>query len=440
MMGKTRKTSALLAASLLALSAGPALAQDKVIHAGTLIDGISRQTRSNVSILIDGDRIMSVVDGFQSPEGVAIIDLSGSTVLPGFIDCHDHITGGDARRDRMGGTAEKQVFESMRNMRATLAGGFTTIRDVGGNIDVLRALKQGFDDGQVIGPRLFVAGYSIVPTGGHGDPFNRLDSGWSRSDDSLTLPVISGVYEARKAVRTMQKRGADLIKITVTGGVASTNTDVNIQTMSDPEITSVVDTAHMLGMKVAAHAHGKPGIDAAVRDGVDSIEHGTYSDAETYRLMKEHGTFMVPTLFAGLEIAEETRKNPDRFSPDVVWKAQNVTPTMKANAVNAWEAGVKIALGTDQLGYRPHGENAFEFQYMVEAGIPAMDAIIAGTSNAAELLGAEEDVGAIRAGRFADIVAVDGNPLTDITVLHTVGFVMQGGTVFKQDGHMTVAK
>lgn len=439
-MRKTLKIAALIAASTLAVSAVSAAAQGKVIHAGKLIDGENRQARTDVSILIDDDRIMSVEDGFVTPEGAEVIDLSGFTVLPGFIDCHNHITGGSARRDRMGGTPEKQVFESMRNMRMTLAGGFTTIRDVGGNIDVLRALKQGMYDGDVIGPRLFVAGYSIVPTGGHGDPYNRLDSGWRRTDDQLTLPVISGVYEARKAVRTMQKRGADLIKITVTGGVASTNTDVNIQTMSDAEITSVTDTAHMLGMKVAAHAHGKPGIDAAVRDGVDSIEHGTYADADSYKLMKEHGTFMVPTLFAGLEIAEETRKNPDRFSPDVIWKAQNVTPTMKANAFNAWKAGVKIALGTDQLGYRPHGENAYEFRYMVDAGIPEMDAIIAGTSNAAELIGASDDIGAVKPGLYADIVAVKGDPLADITVLQDVSFVMQGGTVYKFDGKITVAK
>jgi imidazolonepropionase-like amidohydrolase len=439
-MRNTKKAAALLAVSAMALTALPAWAKDVVIHAGTLIDGVSRTPKKTVSIVIKDDRIVSIESGFVTPAGAEVIDLSGQTVLPGFIDCHDHITGGDARRNRMGGTSEKQVFEAMRNMRNTLAGGFTTIRDVGGNIDVLRALKQGMAEGQVIGPRLFVAGYSIVPTGGHGDPYNSLDAGWRRTDDSLTLPVISGVYEARKAVRTMQKRGADLIKITVTGGVASRNTDVNVQTMSDPEIKSVVDTAHMLGMKVAAHAHGKPGIDAAVIDGVDSIEHGTYSDAETYKLMKQHGTFMVPTLFAGLEIAEETRRNPDRFSPDVVWKAQNVTPTMKANAYNAWKAGVKVALGTDQLGYRPHGENAYEFEYMVDAGIPPMDAIIAGTSNAAELIGSPEDIGSIRAGRYADIVAVTGDPVADIKVLQSVQFVMQGGYVYKQDGKMTVLK
>jgi imidazolonepropionase-like amidohydrolase len=375
-----------------------------------------------------------------TPAGAEVIDLSDQTVLPGFIDCHDHITGGDARRDTLRGTPEKQVYEAMRNMRATLRGGFTTIRDVGGNVDVLRALKDGLRAGQVVGPRLWVAGFSIVPTGGHGDPYNSIDAQWRRTDDTLTLPVISGAMDARKTVREMQKRGADLIKITVTGGVASRNTDVNIQTMNDDEIKSVVATAHMLGMKVAAHAHGKPGIDAAIKDGVDSIEHGTYSDPETYKLMKARGTFMVPTLFAGLEIAEESRKNPDKFSPDVVWKAQNVTPTMKANAVNAWKAGVKIALGTDQLGYRPHGENAYEFQYMVEAGIPAMDAILAGTGNAAELIGAPEDIGSVRAGRFADIVAVKGDPLKDITILQQVGFVMKGGAVFKRDGHMVVPK
>lgn len=438
MMTKLKRTTALVAACAVVAFCTPAFAKDVVIHAGTLIDGVSRTPRSRVSILVRDDRIVSVESGFVTPPDAEVIDLSQQTVLPGFIDCHDHITGGDARRDMMRGTPEKQTFETMRNMRATLRGGFTTIRDVGGNIDVLRAMKQGMAAGQVIGPRLWVAGFSIVPTGGHGDPYNNLDSQWRRTDDTLTLPVISGALEARKAVREMQKRGADLIKVTVTGGVASRNTDVNIQTMSDDEIKSVVGTAHMLGLKVAAHAHGKPGIDAAIRDGVDSIEHGTYSDAETYKLMKEHGTFMVPTLFAGLEIAEETRKNPDKFAPDVVWKAQNVTPTMKANAFNAWKAGVKVALGTDQLGYRPHGQNAFEFQYMVDAGIPPMDAIMAGTSSAAELIGAPQDIGSVQPGRYADIVAVKGDPLKDITVLQSVQFVMKGGTVYKSDGHMTV--
>ncbi|MDG2534422.1 amidohydrolase family protein [Sphingomonas sp. HITSZ_GF] len=431
--------ASLLAGSMLALAA-PALANDVVIHAGTLIDGVSRTPRTKVSIIIKDDRIVAIEAGFVTPEGAEVIDLSAETVLPGFIDCHDHITGGNARRDLLRGTPEKQVYEAMVNLRATLRAGFTTIRDVGGNVDVLRALKDGLRVGQVVGPRMWVAGFSIVPTGGHGDIYNSIDSTWKRTDDLLTLPVISGKYEARKAVREMQKRGADLIKITVTGGVASHNTDVNIQTMNDEEITSVVDTAHMLGLKVAAHAHGKPGIDAAIRDGVDSIEHGTYSDAETYKLMKAHGTFMVPTLFAGFEIAEETRKNPDKFAPDVVWKAQHVTPTMSSNAYNAWKAGVKIALGTDQLGYRPHGSNAFEFQYMVEAGIPAMDAIMAGTSSAAELIGVPQDIGSVQAGRFADIVAVKGDPLKDIKVLQSVDFVMKGGAVFKRDGRMVVPK
>lgn len=417
----------------------PARANDAVIHAGTLIDGVSRTPRKKVSILIHDDRIVRVEDGFITPAGAEVIDLAAQTVLPGFIDCHDHITGGDARHDLLRGTPEKQVFEAMRNLRATLRGGFTTIRDVGGNVDVLRALKDGLAAGQVVGPRIWMAGYAIVPTGGHGDVYNGLDSRWRRDDDMLTLPVIDGPLQARKAVRAMQKRGADLIKITVTGGVASRNTNVNLQLMSDEEIRSVTDTAHMLGLKVAAHAHGKKGIDAAIRDGVDSIEHGTYADAESYQLMKEHGTFLVPTLFAGQEIFDETRAHPDKFAPDVIAKAQSVTPTMRANAVNAWKAGVKIALGTDQLGYRQHGENAFEFQYMVQAGIPAMDAIIAGTSRGAELIGAGADIGSVQQGRFADIVAVTGDPLADITVLQHVNFVMKGGAVVKRDGHMTMS-
>jgi imidazolonepropionase-like amidohydrolase len=420
------------------LLSGAATAQDRVIHAGTLFDGVEKAPRRNVSILIDGERITGVQDGFVSPAGAEVIDLSAQTVLPGFIDAHDHITGGSARRDRFNGTGPAETYQAIRNMRLTLAGGFTTIRDCGGDPDVLRALKQGWTDGQIIGPRMWVAGFAISPTGGHGDPYNSIHVHWSRNDDNLTLPVIDGPLEARQAVRAMQRRGADLIKITVTGGVNSPRTNPHLQLMSDAEIASVVQTAHMLGMKVAAHAHGKLGVDAAVRGGVDSVEHGTYADEESYRLMREHGTYLVPTLFAAQEIYDAAMNHPETLGPGVPDKAKTVTPLMRANAVNAFRAGVKVALGTDQLGILPHGQNAHEFEYMVTAGIPAADAILAGTGIAAELIGASADVGSIREGRYADIVAVDGDPLTDITVLEHVAFVMQGGRTIKAGGHMLV--
>lgn len=428
-------TSLLSATALMLAGATPALAKDVVIHAGRLIDAVSNAPRAKVSIIVHDDRITDVRDGFVTPRDAEVIDLSSKTVLPGFIDVHDHVTGGGARRDRLRGTPEQQGMQSVWNVRAILKGGFTSVRDVGGNIEVLTALQDAIDRGLVPGPRLTISGPAISPTGGHSDPSNGIDPRWERSDD-WKLGVIDGPEEAIHAVRELRKRGAQVIKIHSSGGVASVGDDPNLQLLSDDELKAIITTAHSLGLKVASHAHGKPGIDAAIKAGVDSIEHGTYSDAETYRLMKERGTYMVPTLFAAQEIYEMAVKSPDKLPPTVADKAIAVTPTMKNNAVNAYRAGVKMALGTDQLGFRPHGENAKEFEYLVSAGIKPFDAIMMGTRNAADLLGKTEDVGSIQKGRYADIVAVDGDPLSDITELQRVKFVMKGGKVYKQNGAM----
>ncbi|MBU3079312.1 metal-dependent hydrolase family protein [Sphingomonas quercus] len=416
-------------------AATPALAKDVVIHAGRLIDAVSNAPRSKVSIIIHDDRITDVRDGFVTPQGAEVIDLSTRTVLPGFIDVHDHVTGGGARRDRLRGTPEQAGMQSVWNVRAILKGGFTSVRDVGGNIEVLAALQDAVDRGLVPGPRLTISGPAISPTGGHSDPTNGIDPRWERADD-WKMTVIDGPDEAIRAVRELRKRGAQVIKIHSSGGVASVGDDPNLQLLSDDELKAIMTTAHSLGLKVASHAHGKPGIDAAIKAGVDSIEHGTYSDAETYRMMKERGTYMVPTLFAAQEIYDMAVKSPDKLPPTVAEKAIAVTPTMKHNAANAYKAGVKMALGTDQLGYRPHGENAKEFEYLVAAGIKPFDAIMMGTRNAADLLGKTQDVGSIQKGRYADIVAVDGDPLGDITELQRVKFVMKGGKVYKQNGAM----
>ncbi|MCC2601297.1 metal-dependent hydrolase family protein [Sphingopyxis yananensis] len=413
--------------------AGPALAKDVVIHAGKLFDGTSTSMRSNVSILITDEKITSVANGFVTPAGAEVIDLSKSTVLPGFIDMHDHVTGGAFGRDKLRGTVEQKAFQSVWNVRAILNAGFTSVRDAGANTELVVALRDAINAKIIPGPRLTVAGNAIGPTGGHGDPLNHIDPRWDRHDDWL-LTVVDGPVAGMRAVRELHKRGANVIKIMSSGGVASPGDDPNLQLMNDEELKAVVDTAHSLNMKVLSHAHGKPGVDAAIRAGVDSIDHGTYADAETYKLMKERGTYMIPTLFAAQEIYDVAITNPESLPPTVAEKAIAVTPTMRKNALAAYRAGVKMALGTDQLGWRPHGENAKEFEYLVAAGIPAVDAILMGTRNAADLLGKSDQVGSIQAGRFADIVAVNGDPLKDITELQRVQFVMKGGEIFKEGG------
>jgi imidazolonepropionase-like amidohydrolase len=430
-----RMMAKLAASVALLVSATGAYAKDVVIHAGTLFDGVSTTPRKQVSILIHDDKITGVQPGFVTPAGAEVVDLSAKTVLPGFIDMHDHVTGGGARKDRLRGTVEQQAMQSVWNVRAILKGGFTTVRDVGGDIEVLTALQDAINRGVVPGPRLWVSGPAISPTGGHSDPSNGIDPRWERKDE-WKMTVIDGPDQAIHAVRELRKLGANHIKIHSSGGVGSVGDDPTLQLLNDDELKAIMTTAHSLGMKVASHAHGKAGIDSAVRAGVDSIEHGTYSDAETYKLMKERGTFMVPTLFAAQEIYEMAVKSPDQLPPTVAEKAIAVTPTMKHNAYNAYKAGVKMALGTDQLGFRPHGQNAKEFEYLVEAGIKPVDAIMMGTKNAAELLGKPEQVGSIQAGRFADVVAVDGDPLADIKILQNVQFVMKGGKVYKANGAM----
>ncbi len=430
----------LAGAALATLSAAPALAKDVVIHAGTLIDAVGNAPRQKASIIIKDDRIVSVENGFvPGPAGAEVIDLSNSTVLPGFIDVHNHITGGGARKDKLRGTAAQQGMQSVWNVRAILKGGFTSVRDLGGNMEVLAALQGAINDGLIPGPRLTISGPAISPTGGHSDPSNGIDPEWDRHDQ-WKMTVIDGPDQAMRAVRELRKRGAQVIKIHSSGGVASVGDDPNLQLLNDAELKAIIDTAHSLGLKVASHAHGKPGIDAAIKAGVDSIEHGTYSDAGTYQLMKERGTFMVPTLFAAREIYDVAKATPEKLPPTVAGKAIAVTPTMTHNAYGAYKAGVKMALGTDQLGWRPHGENAKEFEYLVTAGIKPMDAIMMGTRNAAELLGKSADVGSIQTGRYADIVAVDGDPLQDIKILQSVRFVMKGGKVYKTGGEMLAEK
>ena len=418
-----------------ALLVAPAAAQDVVIHAGRLIDGVSKSERSNVSIVIHDDRIVRIEPGFVTPEGAEIIDLSKSTVLPGLIDCHVHITGqfdgGNPVAEAVTETRFDSAVKSTTYARNTLLAGFTSVRDVGADADVVIALKKAIAKGIVEGPRMWVAGPSLGPTGGHEDAANGMDP--ELLDPTWTANVVDSPYDGRRIVRELHRKGADLIKIMPSGGVLSIGDDPKRQLMADDEIAEIVKTAHNLGMKVAAHAHGEGAINAAVRLGVDSIEHGTYADVASYKLMKEHGTYLVPTLLIGQAVADVAKAHPEQLNPSSAKKALETVPRMRQNLHDAYAAGVKIAFGTDQ-SLVPHGQNAREFALMVKAGMTPMDAIVAATGSAADLIGDTNDIGSVRPGRYADIVAVDGDPLKDVTVLEHVAFVMKGGTVYKEDG------
>jgi imidazolonepropionase-like amidohydrolase len=438
---KTGMRGQLLSAVLaMALGGHAAAAKDVVIHAGTLIDGVTKTAQSHVSILIHDDRITAVEPGFVTPAGAEVIDLSGSTVLPGLIDCHDHITAtwhtGDPIRLAVTRTNEDDAIEATVSARNTLLAGFTTIRDVGASTPVIVALKRAVNNGVVPGPRMWVAGAPISPTGGHGDPANGLDPELDHPhwDDTL----VDSPEAARRVVRTLRREGADLIKILPSGGVMSIGDDPKLQLMADDEIKAVIDTAHALNMKVAAHAHGEVAINHTIALGVDSIEHGSYADAASYALFKAHGTYLVPTMLVGAKVYQRAKEHPEQLNPSTAEKALVIGPLLKKNLHDAYAAGVKIAFGTDTFGLSQHGENAQEFAIMVSAGMTPMDSIWAATHNAADLIGDLPDIGAVAPGHYADIVAVNGDPLKDITMLEHVPFVMKGGKVVKADGKATI--
>jgi imidazolonepropionase-like amidohydrolase len=418
----------------------PAMATDIAIHAGKLIDGTGTAPRSQVTILVHDQRIVSVTPGFTAPAGAEVIDLSAATVLPGLIDTHVHITsqfdGGDPVREMVTETDLSAAYKTPAYARATLEGGFTTVRDVGGSTDLVVAMKRAIASGEIAGPRMWVAGSPLSPTGGHGDAHSGLDP--ALSQPQWNEPLVDGADSAIRIVRDHRRRGVDLIKIMPSGGVLSVNDDPNLQLMSDAEIKAVVDTAHALGMKVAAHIHGRGAIEHALALGVDSVEHGSYAGPESYPLFKSHGAYLVPTLLIAQRVVEIAKTHPEQLPPSSAAKALEVGPRLQKNLGDAYKAGVKIAFGTDQ-SLVPHGKNAGEFKLMVAAGVSPADAILAATRNAADLIGDSADIGSVAPGRYADIIAVTGDPLADVSLLEHVGFVMKGGTVYRQGDRDTGA-
>ena len=437
---RTAMMAAAALAAVLTTTAGAAAAKDLVIHAGRLIDGTGKAPRAQVSILVHDGRITAVEPGFVAPSGAEVIDLSNATVLPGLIDDHVHITmafhKGDAIHTAMTRTGYDDAIGATGDARNTLLAGFTTIRDVGGATEVVVALKRAINAGVIAGPRMWVAGTPLGPTGGHGDAANGLDPELQHAH--WTDNLIDSPEAARRTVRTLKRQGVDLIKIMPSGGVMSIGDDPKLQLMEDDEIKAVIETAHSLGMKVAAHAHGKQAIDHTIALGVDSIEHGTYADAESYKLFKAHGTYLVPTMLVGAKVYEHAKTHPEDLNPSTAEKAIATVPRMLQNLHDAHAAGVKIAFGTDTFGMSNHGENAQEFALLVKAGMTPMDAIETATWNAADLIGDTQDIGSVQPGRYADIIAVTGDPLADVTVLEHVQFVMKGGVVYKAGGRPVV--
>lgn len=425
------KTS--LLAALSALSLVSVADADTLIHAGRLIDGDAERPMTEMTIRVNGATIKAVERGFASAaEGDTVIDLRDQTVTPGLMDMHVHLSGEYSQDSRLRGFITNEAdyaYMAAKYARRTLEAGFTTVRNVGDSFNVTVALRDAIARGDVPGPRIFTAAKGLSSTGGHGDPTN----GWAShimGDPGPREGVVNSPADARKAVRQRYKDGADWIKITATGGVLSIAKSGQNPQFTAEELKEIVDTARDYGMRVAAHAHGTEGMKRAVIAGVASIEHGTYMDAEVMRLMKENGTYYVPTIMAGNWVAEKSKI--DGFFPELVRpKAAAIGPIIEATFAKAYKAGVPIVFGTD-TGVSPHGDNAEEFGLMVKGGMPPMEAIQSATSVAADFLGIGDTHGRLLSGRAADIVAVPGNPLDDITVMQRVSFVMKGGEVYKE--------
>jgi imidazolonepropionase-like amidohydrolase len=402
-----------------------------VLKAARLFDGTSGTLQQPGIVVVSGDKIQSV--GGQAPAHATVIDLGDATLLPGFIDAHTHLTMdfdpdyNGARLTELTRPTTEQAIRSTVNARKTLMAGFTTVRDVGSSRFLDVGLRNAINSGVVPGPRMLVAVHALGATAGHCDEQDGFRFGLFNRETGPEEGVINSPDQARFAVRFNIKYGADVIKTCATGGVLSPTDDVDVPQLSQEELDALVSEAHALRRKTAAHAHGAEGAKRAIRAGIDSIEHGTFIDDEALRMMRERGTYLVPTLSVRSGLAES------KFPPLVREKADAAVKQQDAMVRRALAMGVKIALGTDAAVY-PHGNNALEFVLMAADGMTPAQSLRAGTSSAAELLGRQKTIGTLEAGKLADVVAVPGNPLDDIKVTQSVMFVMKEGVVYRNDG------
>ena len=428
----TRQPISLLLVLLLLGSATNSSADIQIIHAGQLLAVPGGAVTSNQTIVIDGERIVEVRDGFvdaaEFDGEVTLLDLSDDFVLPGLMDMHVHLQGEmgpDNDKDELKMSPQLMQMRSLMYAMRTLQAGFTTVRDTGSSPQEMYALRDSINNGWVDGPRIIAAG-GVGITGGHAD----ISGVKPELMEMFTSDnVCNGPYDCRRAARNVIKYGADLIKITSTGGVMTQRATGTEQQMEMDELREIVLAAKRMGRKVASHAHGEDGIIAALEAGVASIEHGTYTGPEAIRVFKRTGAYLVPTLLAG-ETVKRAAEESDYMAETVRVKAMRVGGDMQGNFEKAHKAGVKVAFGTDS-GVSKHGINAREAVLMVEAGMSEMDVIVSATVNAADLIDMPDSLGTIEAGKFADIIAVDGSPLADIEELLDVDFVMRGGKVFK---------
>jgi imidazolonepropionase-like amidohydrolase len=419
-----------LAAAALALAATAAQAATFVQAGRLLADPASGKVLTEKTLVIENGKVTRIADGYVSEPGGQVIDLKSSFVLPGLIDSHVHLTlvqSATSRMDVVTQSSAEQAMVGARNARKTLMAGFTTVADLSADDDAIFALRKATAQGDVPGPRILAAGEALSVLGGHGD-----NTGY-RADVTRALQprsVCSGPDDCRRAAREQIRAGADLVKIHATGGVLDNGATGLAQQFSDEEMAAIVDAAHRMGRRVTAHAHGADGINAFLRAGGDSIEHGTFLDATGIQLLKKNGAYLVPTLIAGDFVTRIASGPNNFFTPATTAKALGLGPIMLDMARRAHEAGVKIAFGTD-TGVSAHGDNAYEFVLLVKAGLTPLEAIQAATVGAADHLQISAVAGALTPGHSADVIAVAGDPLKDVAILQKVGFVMKQGVVYK---------